>query len=244
METIDQPAISPASACRCPARIKVVGGYRAEFVEVLTPSALAFAAALHRRFEPRRQELLQRRRQRQTGFDSGKLPDFLPETTQLRESDWQVAPLPADLLDRRVEITGPTERKMIINALNSGARLFMANCEDSLAPTWENVVQGQLNLRDAVRRTISLVTPQKTYRLQERTASLMVRPRGWHLSEKHVLIDGEEISGALFDFGLYFFHNAHELLARGSGPYFYLLKLESYSKRGCRTRYLSLRSGS
>ncbi|AYA35616.1 malate synthase A [Hymenobacter oligotrophus] len=228
METLDQPTVALKTDYLCPERVKVLGRCTAAYAEVLTPSALAFVAALHRHFEARRRELLQRRVQRRAEFAAGRLPDFLAETKQLRESDWKVAELPTDLLDRRVEITGPTERKMIINALNSGAKVFMADCEDSLAPTWDNVVQGQINLRDAVRRTISLETPAKTYRLNERTATLMVRPRGWHLPEKHVLVDGEEVSGALFDFGLYFFHNAHELVARGTGPYFYLPKLESY----------------
>ncbi|RTQ50104.1 malate synthase A [Hymenobacter gummosus] len=228
METRATPLGVAKPEYRCPERVKVLGTHTESFADVLTPSALAFIAELHRRFEPRRRELLRQRQQRQAEFAAGRRPDFLPETAQLRESDWQVAPLPADLLDRRVEITGPTERKMVINALNSGASTFMADCEDSLAPTWPNVVQGQLNLRDAVRRCISLETPQKTYRLTERPAVLLLRPRGWHLSEKHVLVDGEEISAALFDFGLYFFHNAHELLARGSGPYFYLPKLESH----------------
>ncbi|MCS7052005.1 MAG: malate synthase A, partial [Thermomicrobium sp.] len=156
-------------------------------------------------------------------------PDFLPETKQIRESDWRVAPTPADLQDRRVEITGPVDRKMMINALNSGARVFMADFEDALSPTWSNVVQGQINLRDAVRRTIAYESPDgRVYRLVERPATLVVRPRGWHLVERHVLVDGEPISASLFDFGLYFFHNAHELLARGSGPYFYLPKLESH----------------
>ncbi|KUG06802.1 malate synthase A [Solirubrum puertoriconensis] len=228
METLDQPLVAAKTDYLCPERVKVLGRCTTAYAEVLTPSALAFVAALHRHFEGRRRELLQRRQQRHAEFAAGQLPDFLPETKQLRESDWKVAELPADLLDRRVEITGPTERKMIINALNSGAKVFMADCEDSLSPTWDNVVQGQINLRDAVRRTISLETPAKTYKLNERTATLLVRPRGWHLPEKHVLVDGEEVSGALFDFGLYFFHNAHELIARGTGPYFYLPKLESH----------------
>lgn len=228
METLNQPLLANKVGYRCPERVSVTGTYSAAFAEVLTPSALAFVAALHRRFESGRRQLLQQRQQRRAAWAAGQLPDFLPETARLRRDDWQVAPLPPDLLDRRVEITGPTERKMIINALNSGAQTFMADCEDSLAPTWENVVQGQLNLRDAVRRTISLETPQRTYRLTDQPATLLVRPRGWHLFEKHVLVDGEPVSGALLDFGLYFFHNAHELLARGSGPYFYLPKLESY----------------
>ncbi|TYZ08659.1 malate synthase A [Hymenobacter lutimineralis] len=213
---------------RTPERVKVLGAYSVEFADILTPSALAFVAELHRRFDPTRQHLLARREERQREFAAGKLPDFLPETRLIREKAWEVAPVPTDLQDRRVEITGPVERKMIINALNSGAKVFMADFEDSNSPTWENVVQGQLNLRDAVRGTISLSTPTKEYRLNERVATLMVRPRGWHLEEKHVLVDGEPISAALFDFGLYFFHNAHELCARGSGPYYYLPKLESH----------------
>ncbi|WP_139920022.1 malate synthase A [Hymenobacter sp. DG01] len=211
-----------------PERVKIVGAYSPEYAEILTPSALAFVAELHRRFDGTRRALLQRRTERQRAFEAGQLPDFLPETRLIREKPWTVAPLPADLLDRRVEITGPVERKMIINGLNSGAKVFMADLEDSSSPTWANVVEGQRNLRDAVRRTISLSTPQKEYRLNEETAVLMVRPRGWHLLEKHLLVDGEPVSAALFDFGLYYYHNAHELCARGSGPYFYLPKIESH----------------
>ena len=211
-----------------PERVKVTGPFAPEYAEILTTSALAFVAELHRQFDPTRRELLARRAERQADFAAGILPDFLPETRRIREQDWTVAPLPQDLLDRRVEITGPVERKMIINALNSGASVFMADLEDSNAPTWDNVIQGQINLRDAVRRTISLSTPTKEYKLNEKTAVMMVRPRGWHLLEKHVLIDGEPISASLLDFGLYYFHNAHELCARGSAPYFYLPKLESH----------------
>ncbi|SDX92698.1 malate synthase A [Hymenobacter psychrophilus] len=211
-----------------PERVKVTGEYSPEYAEILTPSALAFVAELHRRFETTRRALLQRREERQQRLLAGERLDFLPETRMLREKPWTVAPLPEDLLDRRVEITGPVERKMIINALNSGAKVFMADLEDSNSPTWANVVEGQRNLRDAVRRTISLSTPKKEYKLNDKTAVLMVRPRGWHLLEKHLLVDGEPVSGALFDFGLYFFHNAHELCARGSGPYFYLPKIESH----------------
>ena len=211
-----------------PERVKVLGTYSPEYAEILTPSALAFVAELHRRFDHTRQALLKRREERQQEFAAGKLPDFLPETRLIREKPWTVAPLPADLLDRRVEITGPVERKMILNALNSGAKVFMADLEDSNSPTWANVVEGQRNLRDAVRRTISLSTPTKEYRLNEQTAVLMVRPRGWHLLEKHMLVDGEPVSASLFDFGLYYFHNAHELCARGTGPYFYLPKIESH----------------
>ncbi|MET4106496.1 malate synthase A [Hymenobacter sp. UYP22] len=224
----DSPTLVSPLTYRTPERVKVLGAYSPEYAEILTPSALAFVAELHRRFDHTRRALLQRREERQREFASGTLPDFRPETRLIREKPWTVAPLPADLLDRRVEITGPVERKMIINALNSGAKVFMADFEDSNSPTWANVVEGQRNLRDAVRRTISLSTPTKEYRLNEQTAVLMVRPRGWHLVEKHVLVDGEPISAALFDFGLYYFHNAHELCARGSGPYFYLPKIESH----------------
>ena len=221
-------ALAPTPKYLTPERVKILGPYSPEFAAILTPSALAFVAELHRHFEERRRQLLVRRAERQVEFAAGILPDFLPETRRIREQDWTVAPLPADLRDRRVEITGPVERKMIINALNSGARVFMADLEDSNAPTWTNVIQGQINLRDAVRRTISLSTPAKEYRLNDETAVLMVRPRGWHLLEKHVEVDGEPVSGALFDFGLYFFHNAHELINRGTAPYFYLPKLEGH----------------
>ncbi|MCB2378185.1 malate synthase A [Hymenobacter sp. BT635] len=211
-----------------PERVKVVGAYSPEFAEILTPSALAFVAELHRRFDRTRRELLLRREVRQREFEAGVLPDFLPETQMIRDKPWTVAPVPTDLQDRRVEITGPVERKMIINALNSGAKVFMADLEDSNSPTWANVVEGQRNLRDAVRRTISLSTPAKEYKLNDVTATLVVRPRGWHLVEKHVLVDGEPISASMFDFGLYFFHNAHELCSRGSAPYYYLPKIESH----------------
>ncbi len=194
---------------------------------VLTPEALEFVARLHREFNRTRLDLLQRRADRQAALDAGARFDFPRETSLIRAEEWQVAPTPPDLQDRRVEITGPVERKMMINALNSGARVFMADFEDALSPTWDNVIQGQINLMDAVRRTIELTTPEgKTYRLNAQTATLLVRPRGWHLVEKHVVVDGEPISASLFDFGLYLFHNARELLARGTGPYFYLPKLE------------------
>ncbi len=199
-----------------------------EHAQILTPQALAFIAKLARRFEPERQSLLAKRVARQKEFDSGKLPDFLPETRSVRTSDWSVAPIPADLRDRRVEITGPVDRKMVINALNSGASTYMADFEDSNTPSWDNNLSGQVNLRDSIRRTISFQQGEKAYRLNEKTAVLIVRPRGWHLDEKHVKIDGKPISGAIFDFALYFFHNAKELLARGSGPYFYLPKIESH----------------
>ncbi len=197
--------------------------------EILSPPALDFVLALARRFDGRRRELLAARAARQAELDLGRAPDFLTETRAIREAEWTVAPIPADLEDRRVEITGPVERKMIINALNSGASVFMADFEDSSSPTWDNVVQGQVNLRDAVRRTIRFTSPEgKPYTLAEKTATLVVRPRGWHLDEKHVTKDGQPLSASLFDFGLYFFHNAAELKRRGSGPYFYLPKLESH----------------
>ena len=197
--------------------------------DVLTPDALAFLRRLHREFEGTRKKLLARRVEVQSQIDQGDTPDFPSATRNIRESSWKVASIPADLKDRRVEITGPVERKMVINALNSGASAFMADFEDANSPTWENNISGQMNLRDAVRRTIRFTSPDgKEYKLGERTATLLVRPRGWHLSEKQVLIEGEPISGSLFDFGLYFFHNARELLARGTGPYFYLPKLESH----------------
>ena len=197
---------------------------------ILTPEAVAFLAGLHRAFNSRRKELLAARVARQAALDAGQRPDFLPDTSAIREADWTIAPLPADLQDRRVEITGPVERKMIINALNSGAKVFMADFEDSTTPTWENVLEGQINLRDAVRRTITFDDPntKKSYKLIEKPAVLFVRARGWHMEERHMLVDGEAMSGGLFDFGLFAFHNAKELLARGSGPYFYLPKMESH----------------
>jgi malate synthase len=197
--------------------------------EVLTEEALQFVVALHREFNPVRKALLERRKTLWERYKAGEKPDFLEETAFVRGGSWQVAEAPPDLQDRRVEITGPVDRKMIVNALNSGAKVFMADFEDALSPTWDNVLRGQKNLYDAVRRQIDFVSPEgKAYRLKEKVATLVVRPRGWHLPEKHVLVDGEPISASLFDFGLYFFHNAHELLRRGSGPYFYLPKLESH----------------
>jgi malate synthase len=196
--------------------------------EILTEDALEFVAGLQRRFNPERQRLLAAREERQQRIAAGELPDFPPETRGIREGDWRVAPVPADLLDRRCEITGPVDRKMVINALNSGARCFMADFEDANSPTWANCVDGHVNLRDAIERTIELETPEKTYSLNNETAVLIVRPRGWHLPERHVLVDGEPISGSLFDFGLHLFHNAGPLLDSGSGPYFYLPKLESH----------------
>src|SRR5580698_10121741 len=197
---------------------------------ILTPEAVAFVVGLQRAFNGRRKELLGARVVRQARLDAGEKPDFLPETKAIRESAWTVAPLPADLLDRRVEITGPVDRKMIINALNSGAKVFMADFEDSTTPTWDNVMEGQLNLWDAVRRTITFEDEKtgKSYKLNEKPAVLFVRARGWHLEERHLIVDGGPISGSLFDFVLYAFHNSKELLARGSGPYFYLPKMESH----------------
>jgi malate synthase len=209
--------------------IEVVGKMKPAYSTILTEEALQFVEQLERKFGGRRKELLQNRKKRQERINNGELPHFLPETEEIRNSNWTIAPLPADLLDRRVEITGPTERKMVINALNSGAKVFMADCEDATSPTWENIVEGQINLMDAVRGTIFYENPNgKKYELNEKTAVLMVRPRGLHLEEKHVLLDGNAISGSFLDFGLYFFHNARELLAKGTGPYFYLPKLESH----------------
>lgn len=208
---------------------QVLGSVDPAHQAVLSPEARAFLADLHRRFEPTRRGLLVRRLQRQRAFDAGALPDFLAETRSIRESEWQVAPIPVALQDRRVEITGPVERKMIINALNSGAQVFMADFEDSTAPTLANLLDGQLNLRDAVAGTIGYVSPQgRRYEVGADPAVLMVRPRGWHLPERHLEIDGEPIAGALFDFGLFAFHNARALHAGGRGPYFYLPKLESH----------------
>jgi malate synthase len=196
---------------------------------ILSEQALRFVGELHRNFEPTRQKLLERRKQRQAEFDRGVLPDFLPETESVRAGDWKAAPTPSDLQQRWVEITGPVDRKMMINAFNSGADVFMADFEDSLSPTWSNVVLGQANLVDAVRRRIDFVSPEgKAYRLNADISTLLVRPRGWHLNEKHVTVDGTPVSGSLFDFGLYMFHNARERLERGTGPYFYLPKMQSH----------------
>ncbi|MGC2183581.1 MAG: malate synthase A [Terriglobales bacterium] len=197
--------------------------------QILTPEASAFLTKLAREFEARRQQLLTCRRARQQQIDAGQFPDFLPETAHIRQAEWTVAPIPHDLLDRRVEITGPVDRKMIINALNSGASVFMADFEDSNSPTWQNNLEGQLNLRDAVEGTISYVSPEgKRYNLNSKVATLLVRPRGWHLVERHFEVDGTPISASLFDFGLYFFHNAQALIRKGTGPYFYLPKMESH----------------
>ena len=199
-----------------------------EWREVLTPEAIAFVNELAERFGSERTRLLARRAAEQREFDDGKLPDFPAETCDLRAAEWRVAAIPADLLDRRVEITGPPERKMVINALNSGANVFMADFEDSLCPTWANLIEGQANLMRAVRRDLTHTSPEgKSYRLHEKTAVLLVRPRGWHLPEKHWMHGDEPIAGAFMDFGLYLHHNAAELLRRGTGPYFYLPKLEN-----------------
>ncbi len=210
--------------------LEIVAPVTPAFQEILTPDAMALVLELERRFGDERKRLLKVRAERQARLDAGERPDFLAETKSVREGDWTIAPLPGDLQDRRVEITGPTDRKMVINALNSGAKLYMADFEDSNTPIWTNLVEGHINLRDAVRRTITFDDPAtgKAYRLNDQTAVIKVRPRGWHLEEQHVRLDGQPISGALFDFGLFVFHNAKELLARGSGPYFYLPKLESH----------------
>ena len=218
-----------SSTTQAPRGVQLLGRVNPAFAQILTPDALAFVAKLQRAFGGRREECLQRRQDRQTALHRGETLDFLPETKSIRESDWTCAPIPADIQDRRVEITGPTDRKMVINALNSGAKIFMADFEDANAPNWNNMVEGQINLRDAVRRSIRFTNREgKEYKLNEQLAVLMPRPRGWHLLEKHMLVDGKPVSGGLFDFGLYFFHNAKELLARGSGPYFYLPKMESH----------------
>ncbi|MCW3036062.1 MAG: malate synthase [Actinobacteria bacterium] len=209
--------------------IEVIGAESGRDNEILSDEALSFVAALQREFRQQRRRLLSARTDRQRSLDSGEWPDFNPATRSIRAADWQVGDVPKDLLDRRVEITGPAERKMMINALNSGARVFMCDFEDALSPTWHNVVQGQRNLRDAIARTIAYEAPDgRRYELNEKTATICVRPRGWHLTEKHVLVDGEPVSASLFDFGLALFHNSWELLDRGSGPYFYLPKLEGF----------------
>lgn len=217
-----------ANTLQLPQGMQISAPIQPGFETILTPEALELVAKLHRAFEPRRQELLKARVERTKRLDAGERPDFLAETKSIREGDWKIAALPKDLECRRVEITGPVERKMIINALNSGADSYMTDFEDSNAPNWDNQITGQLNLKDAVRRTISLEQNGKTYRLNDKTATLIVRPRGWHLDEKHVTVDGQRVSGGIFDFALYLFHNAKELIARGSGPYFYLPKMESH----------------
>jgi len=217
------------TSAKMPSGVSIRGEMRPGFETVLTPEAVAFAVALERKFGAERRRLLARRAEVQAKLDGGWKPVFRPETKAIREADWTVAKLPEDLLDRRVEITGPVDRKMIINALNCGASVFMADFEDASTPSWTNLVEGQLNLRDAIAGTIAFDDPEsgRHYALAAKTAVLKVRPRGWHLPEKHVLVDGAPMSGSLFDFGLFFFHNAKALLAKGSGPYFYLPKLES-----------------
>jgi malate synthase len=211
--------------------IRVRGAWTGECDAVLTPEALRFVAGLERNFAPTRTELLAKRQARQMDFDAGRLPSFLAETREIRESDWRVAPIPADLARRRVEITGPADRKMIVNALNSGADVFMADFEDANSPTWQNMISGQLNVRDAARRAIDFRSPEgKDYRLNETTATLVVRPRGWHLDEKHLEIDGRPVSASIFDFGLCFFHNARILIQNKTGPYYYLPKIESHNE--------------
>ena len=211
-----------------PAGVTITAPHNPEFDSILSSAALEFVAGLHRRFEARRQQLLAARAARVKRLDAGERPDFLPETRAVREGDWRIAALPAALQRRRVEITGPVDRKMIINAFNSGADSYMADFEDANTPNWDNQVRGQINLYEAIRRNISLEQNGKTYRLNEQIAVLQVRPRGWHLDEKHVLVDGQRVAGGLFDFGLFLFHNAREQIARGAGPYFYLPKMESH----------------
>jgi malate synthase len=208
--------------------IEITGAITPEFAQILTPEALAFFASIHRKFEPRRRELMAARVERTKSLDAGVRPDFLPETQSVRDGAWSVSPQPKDLLDRRVEITGPVDRKMVINAMNSGAKIYMTDFEDSNCPKWEMNLAGQINLRDAINGTITLEQNGKSYKLGDQAATLMVRPRGWHLMEKHVFIDGEMAHGGMFDFAFYFFTNAKKLIAKGSGPYFYLPKLESH----------------
>src|SRR5438034_3301606 len=213
-----------------PQGVEIPGAIATGYDEILTPDALSFVAKLHRSFESRRRERLQHRQGRQEAFDRGESLDFLRETKHIREGDWSCAPIPRDLQDRRVEITGPTDRKMIINALNSGAKVFMTDFEDSNSPTWDNMIQGQINLMDRWTGKLEYTDPQsgKSYKLGKKPAVLLVRPRGWHLLEEHMEVDGAPVSGSLFDFALYVFHNAKAALANKSGPYFYLPKMESH----------------
>lgn len=211
-----------------PAGMEITAEIKPGYEQILTPQALSLVAKLAREFEPRRQQLLAARAERAKRLDAGERPDFLAETAHIRASDWKIAPIPQALACRRVEITGPVERKMVINALNSGADSYMTDFEDANTPNWDNQISGQINIRDAVRRTISLEQNGKSYKLNDRIATLVVRPRGWHLDEKHVLVDGKRISGGIFDFALFMYHNAAEQLARGAGPYFYLPKMESH----------------
>jgi malate synthase len=221
----------PAIKYPVPETMHIKAPFHGDYKEILTAEALLFIRALHLRFNPHRKTLLQEREIMQQKIDNGWKPAFIPETAVIRDSQWLISPIPEDLKDRRVEITGPVDRKMIINAMNSGANVFMADFEDSNAPNWDNVIGGQANLRDAINRTISFTNENgKEYKLNDKVATLFVRPRGWHLEEKHIEINGEPISGSLLDFGLYFFHNAKTLLKNGSGPYFYLPKIESYNE--------------
>ncbi len=214
---------------KLPAGVEILAPMNAGFEKILIPEALAFVAKLVRKHGPTREKLLALRKERQVRIDAGKLPGFLPETRKIRSGNWKIAGIPADLQDRRVEITGPVDRKMVINALNSGARCFMADFEDSAAPTWDLMIQGQINLRDAANRSITFTSPEgKGYKLNEKIATLIVRPRGWHLVEKHIRIDGKPAPGGMVDFGLFFFHNAKTLIKRGTGPYFYLPKMQSH----------------
>lgn len=223
------PSTLVSNAFSCPSGIEVHGEFQPTFSQILSLDALIFLKELHIRFNARRNALLSARELLQADIDAGKQPDFLPQTAIIRQSEWKVAPLPADLIDRRVEITGPVDRKMVINALNSGANVFMADFEDSNSPNWFNTIQGQINLKDAINRTIEYINENgKSYQLNKENATLMVRPRGWHLPEKHITVYGETMSGSLVDFGLYFFHNAKTLIDKGSGPYFYLPKIENY----------------
>jgi malate synthase len=216
------------STIATPAGMEITGAIKPGYEQILTPAALELVAKLTRAFEPRRQQLLAARVERAKRLDAGERPDFRPETAHIRNGDWKIAPIPAALECRRVEITGPVERKMVINALNSGADSYMTDFEDSNTPNWDNQITGQLNMIDAVRKTISMEQNGKVYKLNDKIATLVVRPRGWHLDEKHVLVDGQRISGGIFDFALFMFHNAKEQLARGAGPYFYLPKMESH----------------
>jgi malate synthase len=219
----------PATEAATATGVEIKAEVKPEYAEILTPEALALLAKLHRAFEGRRRDLLAQRVDVQAKLDGGWLPDFLPETRAIHEGDWKVAPIPPDLLDRRVEITGPVDRKMVINALNSGAKMFMADFEDAHSPTWDATIEGQINVRDAIRGVIEYVSPEgKKYNLHKHTATLLVRPRGWHLTERHVAVDGTPVSGSLFDFILYLYHNASALVAKGTGPYFYLPKLENH----------------
>jgi len=211
-----------------PAGMEIRAEIQPGYEQILTPQALELVAKLSRAFEPRRQELLAARAERARRLDAGERPDFRPDTAHIRKGDWKIAPIPKALECRRVEITGPVERKMVINALNSGADSYMTDFEDSNTPNWDNQITGQINMMDAVRKTISLEQNGKTYKLNDKVATLVVRPRGWHLDEKHVLVDGKRVSGGIFDFALFMFHNAKEQLARGAGPYFYLPKMESH----------------